>query len=208
MPVITGLAQASGEVIETQGGADGNIETFAEAGHGNQGIGVRLFQSGIAEPGQLCPKEQGHFAINGNLVNGGGGGVGGSGDEGIALGFEFAEAGGGVVGVGLVMAVEGEPTVCTNADVAVGRKIVAGFDGMDVLNPETIAASQDSAGVMGLVDIFQNDGDLTGSFAQDGTEAIAAIFRQKFLKVGNEVGFLVKGKLTNLRLGRGQGGGH
>ena len=75
------------------------------------------------------------------------------------------------------MAVEGEPAICANADVAVGGKVVAAFNGVDILDAEPVTASQDGAGVMGLVNIFEDDGDLASSLAKDGAEAIATIVR-------------------------------
>ena len=66
-----------------------------------------MIEGGVTKSGQLGAKEEGNFAINGDFVNGGGGSVWGGGDEGVTLGFEFGEAGGGVVCIRTLMAVEG-----------------------------------------------------------------------------------------------------
>ena len=49
------------------------------------------------------------------------------------------------------------------------------FDDVDILDAEAVAGTEDGGGVVGLVDVFEGEGEPAGAAGEDGFEAFAAM---------------------------------
>ncbi len=71
---------------------------------------------------------------------------------------------------------ESQPALGAHGDTgAVGAEGVQVFDDMDILDAEAIARAQDRGGVVGLVNVLEDEGEPAGAAGENGSEALPAM---------------------------------
>ena len=165
LPVDAGGAESFDETGDREGEGHGDVEALGEAVHGDAEVAFRSGQGGGGEAFVFGPEEE-----RDGLVDGQGGEVvtglvRRGGDEPVAAGLERLNR-----GLGTVIAVQGEPLRAAHGDVVVRAIVIATLDDVDILQAEAVATAEAGAGVVGLVDVFEEDGEMTGPLIEDGDD--------------------------------------
>ncbi len=89
------VAEAAGEFVEAEGGADGEVEALGEAFHGETDLEVAEGVGGIGKAGEFGADEEGERAVERDIGEVNGCALEGKGGDAVAAGAEGGEGGGG-----------------------------------------------------------------------------------------------------------------
>lgn len=181
------MSQSFGEVEEGEGDGDGDVEAFGEAVHGYFDVFVSEVDGFGGEAGEFGAEDECHgrgdVEVGDECVVS----MGSGGDDAVAAAAELS-VGGLDVGVGVVV----DPLGGTYGDVARGVEGIVVLDDVDVLDAETVAGTKDGGGVVGLVDVFEGDGDVACAEGRYAVDECAAVVGDE-LGGGFVEGFLFRG---------------
>jgi hypothetical protein len=163
VPGKVGFAEARSQVMDADSCGYGDVQAFGEAYHGDLEKFIGKVKGVRGEAFQFRAKEEGCFSagevkiLQAAVVL-----VGCSCHDAVALFFQGIEGGAGIIGL-LVIAREGKPFIGSQGHVGVDPVCIPVFDDMYILNAEAFTGSKYGAGVVGLVNVFEDDGKVPGA---------------------------------------------
>ena len=107
--------------------------------------------------------------------------VGGGGDDAITLGPEVAD--GIQSGPGTTVVVDGKPVGSSLGDFGVVAESVLVLDGVNVLDAEAIAGTEDGTAIVGMKKVLEHEGDVGGALADKAVEKVVFVVRHELAEV-------------------------
>jgi hypothetical protein len=186
LPGNVRTAEPVGEGLNKDGGGYAYIKAFGKTNHGDHDEIIGQFHGYGGQSGQFRSEDQGGFLIEGQGFRGKSILVRRGGNNPVTLFFQAGQTGNGIV-AGAIVFKEVEPFRGAKRHVRVDLIFVAVFDDVNVLNAKTIAGTQYRAGVVGLVYVFEGNGDMSGTEPNGLLEFFKAFFSDKSLKVCDQI---------------------
>jgi len=186
MPFNPGLSKLMCKEVDTDCSGYRDVEAFGESDHGYLNEFIGKVECAGCKSVEFRAKNQGCFAfcqvkiLEFTIVL-----VGRGSHNPVTCQFQGLKCGDSIVW-GQVVAFEGEPFVGAEGHVGADPVFVPVFDDVDILDAEAFAGPEDCAGVMGLKDILEHNGQVTRALQQSLFKLFKASIRDKLPEVVNQ----------------------
>ena len=176
----------------------GDVVTLGETVHGDAQNPIGQSQGFVAQSFQFAAEPEGHRPVQGDVVQRRPGWViGGCGHQAVSPGAQVFGTPAGVVGLGVSKTVEVHPFGSPHDHLGVQAVRVPVFHDVDVLHPQDFRGAQGRAGVLGLVDVLQHQGHVTGAPGQDLADSLLLVLGDELAQIGDEFPPNLRGDAVN-----------